>query len=320
MSSAPSKTDAVAAAPAAGDAARGWRPGRGEIAGMVLLAGLFLVLFWDFVGRQVEWAIEMQADWGHTLVIPLIAGWFVWARREDLRRVGFRTTWFGFVPIVLGLAWYSACVFGPQVLGHHNLRAAGVGLTLFGLVLLFCGWGAMRYLLFPIAYVLVFGQTISDRLMQIVTYELQDITAVGAEVALSIIGLDIVRDGNTLTVIHDGRTVPLNIAEACSGMRMLMAFLALGTAMAWAGFSRWWQRVLLIAMGVPVSIIVNILRVMTLSLLTLVHPDLAAGQFHSFIGLMWLLPAFLMYLGVMWIVRNLVVEAEPGADAPPAAS
>ncbi|MDP6311134.1 MAG: hypothetical protein QF781_03135, partial [Phycisphaerales bacterium] len=39
---------------------------------------IFIWLFWSFLERQVRFAIEFQADWGHTLVIPFIAGWFVW--------------------------------------------------------------------------------------------------------------------------------------------------------------------------------------------------------------------------------------------------
>ncbi len=77
----------------------------------------------------------------------------------------FKTTWVGFIPIVLGVAWYMVCVFGPPVLGHHNLRSGGVALTIFGLVLLFCGFRAMAWLWFPLAYWFFFGQTISDRFM-----------------------------------------------------------------------------------------------------------------------------------------------------------
>jgi exosortase/archaeosortase family protein len=94
-------------------------------------------------------------------------------------------------------------------------------------------------------------------------------------------------------------------------MRMLMAFLALGVAMGYTGFSRFWQRALLIVLGVPIAILVNILRVVTLGLLSLYSTDFAAGEFHKLIGLLWLVPAFLMYLAVSWALRHMVVEAHP---------
>jgi exosortase len=132
----------------------------------------------------------------------------------------------------------------------------------------------------------------------------------GAHHALVLFGLDVDRDGNTLTVYNDlGEAMPLNVAEACSGMRMLMAFLALGVAMAYTGLKYFWQQAVLVLMGVPTAIFVNILRVMTLSMLALVNADFAAGDFHSFIGLIWLVPAFLIFLAIMWVVRQAVVES-----------
>jgi len=276
-----------------------------------------LLVFWHFFARQVKFAILQPADWGHTLVIPAIAGYFVWMRRHELMRIGFRTTWMGFVPIVLGIGWYMTCVFGPRVLVHHNLYGLGVAATLFGIVLLFCGWRAMMILWFPLVYLVVFGQTVSDRFMEIITFKLQDLTARGSEFTMLMVGMDIERQGNTLYLYEDGASepYPLNIAEACSGMRMLMAFLALGVAIAYNGLARFWQRAILVLLAVPTAIVVNIMRVDTLALLSRVDKDFTAGEFHTFVGLVWLIPAFLIYLGLVWIIRNLVVEPRSGGAA-----
>jgi len=91
-------------------------------------------------------------------------------------------------------------------------------------------------------------------------------------------------------------------------MRMLVAFLALGVAIAYTGLSRNWQRALLIAAGFPVALGVNVLRVFTLGILSLYDANFAAGDFHSFIGLVWLVPALLFYLGIMWFLSNLFVD------------
>ena len=222
----------------------------------------------------------------------------------------FKTTWVGLIPMVLGTAWYMFCWLGPITLRHHNLQGAGLSLTLFGIVLLFFGFRATSYLLFPLLYLCVFGQGVSDRLMNYVTFPLQDITARGSFVFLYLIDLDIERRGNILTIYDDGVAKPLNVAEACSGMRMLVAFLALGVAMAYTGFKHFWQRVILVLMGVPIAIFVNILRVATLAMLSLVDSNFTAGDFHTFIGLLWLVPALLIYLGMIWILRHLIIEEE----------
>lgn len=283
---------------------------RWPLLGAATLVGIMLWLFNDFFSRQLQWAVEYQADWGHTLVIPLIAGYFVYLNRKKLLAQPFRTTWIGLVPIILGVAWYIFCNIGPQTIRHHNLHAFGVGMTMFGTVLLFCGFRATMVLLFPMAYLFVFGQTISERLLDNITFRLQDIAARGSHVILLLIGTDVERSGNVLTVFHNGEPRPLNIAEACSGMRMLMAFLALGVAMAYTMLKHRWQQIILVLMAFPTAIFVNMLRVVTLALLSLVDTDLAAGDFHSFIGLIWLVPAFLIYLGCMWIITNIVIEED----------
>lgn len=277
-------------------------------AGIVLAA--YLWIFWPFVVKQVRWAIREPSDWGHTLVVPLIAAYFVWFQRERLAQIRLRTTWEGLVPIVLGVGWYLLCVIGPLTLVHHNLQAAGFGAVLFGLVLLLCGWRAMSILWFPIAYLVLFGQSISERFMNIITFELQDIAAYGSHIVLNVIGIETDRSGNILTVWQNGQPNQLNIAEACSGMRMLVAFMALGVALAYTALPRLWQQLLLVALGVPVAIVVNVLRVVTLGILSLWDMDFAEGEFHTMVGLVWLVPAFVIFLGILWAIRNLVVEED----------
>lgn len=297
---------------AASDASRSSPQWLGPVAGAVALMGICGWLFWDFLVKQFRFAITQQADWGHTLVIPFIAAYFVFIQRDRLLARPFKTTWFGLAVMVVGVGLYMVCTAGPLVLRHHNIQGACVAIAITGIALLFCGWRAMRWLAFPVAYMFVFSQTISERLLHTVTFSMQDITARGAAIGLALF-LDVDRLGNTIYIAHDGTSVPLNIAEACSGMRMLMAFLALGTAMAFTGLPHWWQRVLLVVMGVPTAIFVNILRVCTLAVLTLADAGYAAGDFHSFIGLLWLVPAFAIYLGMMWIIRRLIIEETPSA-------
>ena len=274
----------------------------------VALAVAFGWVFWDFLQRQFRFAIEQQADWGHTLIIPFISGYFVWICRDKLLQEPFRRARFGLLLIVIGIGWYSLCALGPISMRHHNLMGAGVASTIGGIVLFIFGWRAMRYLWFPLLYLFVFGQSISDRFMEIVTFKLQDIASFGSYFGLSLLGLEVTRAGNTIEILYDGSSYPLNIAEACSGMRMLMAFFALGVAMAYTGLRYTWQRLILVVLAIPTAVFVNVLRVMTLGLLSIADSGFAAGDFHTFVGTVWLIPAFLIYLGIVWILKNLIIE------------
>ena len=292
MSSTPANTSqrADAAASAAGGvvgevvlsprAAWGWA---------AVWALLFVATFWDFFRQQVSMATTQVQDWGHTLLIPVIACYFVYVKRDRVFASAFRPSVGALALVLIGVVVYSAAAFGPPSLQHHNLRGAGVGIALLGSLLTVFGVSSIRWIWFPWAYWVVFGQYISERAMSRVT-------------------------GNVLTVhMSDGTVHPLNVAEACSGMRTLMAFLAIGVALAALGLPRWWQRVLLVLAGVPISIFVNVLRVASLGLLSMVDANFSTGEFHSMVGLVWLVPAFLLFLGAMWLIRNLVVEVEPSA-------
>ena len=285
------------------------------MAGLVLLAA-FVAVFWVFVSTQVKWAFDEPADWGHTLIVPAISGYFVYLRREELLAAPAKACWFGAVLIVLGVGAYVATTFGPSwFVLHHNARGLSIGVTLLGLALLVLGTRMTKLLVFPIAYWVAFGQSVSERLLQLVTERMQDWSAVGAHGLLAVSGVDVERSGNVLTVFVNGAPSQLNVAEACSGMRMLVAFLALGVAIAYTGLPRTWQRVALVVAGIPVAIGVNVLRVYTLGILSLFDANFATGDFHSFIGLVWLVPALLLYLGIMWFLRNLFVEVPSGTAA-----
>ena len=280
-----------------------------------LLALVFIAVFADFFLKQVRFAISMPSDWGHTLIVPAVVAYFVWLRREELKSAQIAPCWLGLLPVVLGVGWYSLCVFGPRPLFHHNLMGAGVYLTLFGVVLLLLGTGAMRWLWFPVAYLAVFSQTISEVVLNRVTFQLQDLAAAGAYLLLAVLGLEVDRAGNTLTVWSEGVPHPLNVAEACSGMRMLIAFLALGTYFAYVNLTITWQRIALVLCAVPVALAVNVLRVTSLGILSVVDANLAQGEFHHFIGVLWLLPGLAMFLGVVWLLRRMVVdETDAGAE------
>ncbi|MDA0803619.1 MAG: exosortase/archaeosortase family protein [Planctomycetota bacterium] len=280
-----------------------------------IMAGASLLLvfgfvFFEFLRRQVEFAIEQPADWGHTLVIPAVGVWFVWRDRDALLAKPFRPTLWGLVPVLLGTGWYMLCVFGPAPLFHHNLQGLGAAMVLGGLTLGLFGWRAMGWLLFPLLYVVVFSQTISEKLLNVVTFRLQDWAAVGADIVFNVSGIECDREGNVLWIVSGLERKALNIAEACSGMRMLVAFLALGTAIAYTSTRSHWKRFVLILMGVPVALGVNILRVVTLGVGSLYDVAFAQGDFHTFIGLVWLVPAFLVYLLLIWVLEKSFPDPE----------
>ena len=295
----------------------GWLvPNRGAmcIAAVGLTAALTFA-FWDFFAMQWHWAMTQSADWGHTLFIPLIALYIAGLHRADLFEKPFRNGVGGIGLIAFGLACYALTTIGPEstVLNSHNARSIGVGITIFGICAVLFGWRSLIWLWFPIVYALVFGQRITDKLLIHVTYPLQDAAAVLGYFLLSFWYQQIELVGTSIVITEDGVSSPLDVAEACSGMRMLMAFLALGSVIAYIGLDRWWLRILLVSLGIPIAIVINGFRIATLGVLSMQGQEYIIGQFHSLVGLVWMIPTFGLYMLMLWFLEPLGENADGGA-------
>jgi exosortase len=141
---------------------------------------------------------------------------------------------------------------------------------------------------------------------------LQNIAAAASAAVLKLCGVNIIVKASELTLVSvSGITRDLTVAEACSGVRMLVAFMALGVAMAYLDDKPIWQRVTLVLMGVPIAIACNVMRVIiTSTAYVMDKPDLGKDFMHSFTGMLMLVPALLMLWGLGWLLQSLFVADE----------
>lgn len=287
-------------------------PGLGLVLG--LLAVAFVGLFWQWMARQYGpsgFSWNHTEDWGHAYLVPLVSGFYLWSRRAELSRVPTAVFWPGMGLILMGIASY---VYFMTSFSNHMFQGAAMIATLAGLVLLLTGPAMLRATGFPIAY-LSFAVAISEMVMNKLTWQLKIWASVGAEWVLNlaglIVGFDVDRTGNVLIVSDGVKQHPLNVAEACAGMRMVIAFVALAAAVAFFSCRQWWQRVAVLLLSVPVALGMNVMRVAVLGLLTLEDPDLATGGAHTFIGTLLLIPAFALFMASVWALKAMVPDAAP---------
>ena len=283
-------------------------------AAMGVLAVAFVALFFRWFWKQHEHSHEKMEDWGHAYVIPLISGYLVWQARRRILAEPMRVFWPGLAPMLLGIACYLFFVVG---VANHMLQGASMILTLAGMTLLLAGPGVFRHVFLPIAY-LVFMITLSEQIMIKVTFQLQLLASKGAFVFLTILGaifgFGVDLSGNTLTIAGN----KMNVAEACSGMRMVVAFYALAGAVALLSCRHWWQRIALMLLAGPVAILMNVVRVTVLGLLSLNNVNYASGDAHMLIGTLLLIPSLGLFLGVVWALNRIIDE--PDASGKPGAA
>lgn len=278
------------------------------------------LLFLGWIGLYFRWfwsqhlhVMDRPQDWGHSYLVPGLSAYMIYLKRAELARIRPQTFWPGLAPFVAGIFAYFFGVVGVK---NHMVQGFAMILSLMGLVLLLMGPRAMRYLFLPLA-VLALGVTLPERVMIQIEFALQLIASKGGWFMLSIVGplfgLRADLSGNMIEVIEtsSGKAHQMGIAEACSGMRMVIAFVALSAAVAVLTGKYWWQRIALLLISVPVAVVMNMVRVTVLGLLQPVNEKLAAGDAHMFIGTVLLIPALLLFMGVQWALDRVVSEPEP---------
>jgi exosortase len=281
--------------------------------GLVLVA--FVGVFWRWFVTQHRYSSEFIQDWGHSYLVPAISGYMVYRAWPWIVRTPAVVFPPGLLAVVVGLASYVFFIMG---FGNHMMQGLSMVLVVFGLTLFALGPAQMRHLFLPIAF-LVFGITISEQIMIMVTFKLQNVSAWGGYYMLALLGplfgFTVSITGNNIEIVtSQGTTIPLAIAEACSGMRMVVAFVALAGAVALLSCVWWWQRTAVMLLAVPVAVAMNLVRIAVLGLLSLIDPKLASGDAHIFVGTLLLVPALMVFMAAVWSLDRIWI---PGDGAKP---
>jgi exosortase len=295
----------------------GWWDSLGPVgtAKILLLAALLGWIYSAHCYRLfVYW---MRPDWSHGFLIPLFTLYLINTKRTQLLSGEHDGSLWGMALMLFSAFVYVACIIlrvdYPQPLTIITMIA--------GLVLLLRGWRSLWITLFPIGFLLL-AIPPPDRLYRAFTQPLQKVAAgIAALVLNTFPGAEVERAGiNIAFIMKGGQSGSFTVAGACSGMRSLMAFIALGLAMAYFTPRPTWHRIAMAVFVVPVAVFCNILRVIiTGSFQMYGHPELASGTPHTILGLLLFAMGFAMYLGVLWVLDHLFSEEpdEPQSqDAP----
>ncbi|MFZ5862724.1 MAG: exosortase W [Nitrospirota bacterium] len=219
---------------------------------VLALVGLLLVLYVPVLtALAAMWSAS--DDFGHGFLIPFIAGYLVWIKRDALRRVVFPPDPAWGLPLVLcaGLMLVAGKLGSVALLQELSLLV-----MLAGLVALLMGRRALGVLALPIGYLIfminVFGEA-SER----VHWPFQLLAARIGVGLLQVVGVPALLDEQ---YIHLPRIV-LEVAKACSGIQYLTALIAIGIPLAYFTQRTWVRRVGLVAFAVVIAILGNGVRV-----------------------------------------------------------
>ena len=270
----------------------------------VVLGALSLWLYWTTLRELVnQWWID--PNFSHGFFVPLFSAYVIWQEKDRLARILPQPSWFGLVPIVLGLVVLIVGRMGAELF----LDRSSMLLVLAGLIILFAGWSLFRALFFPWAF-LALMIPIPTLIFNQITFPLQLLASQVAAAVLPVLGVPVLREGNVINL----PAMPLEVAEACSGIRSLMSLLTLAIIYGFFLEKRLWVRWLLALAAVPITVLANDVRIIGTGLLVQYwNPAAAEGYYHAAWG--WIV--FVVSLAMLYALHALVriVFPEEGAAA-----
>lgn len=224
----------------------------------------------------------------HCLYIVPIAGWLVWLRRAEVRTVEPAGWWPG-LALVAGAAfvWLLGEAGGVALVRHAALVA-----MVQACVVTILGPGAVRAILFPLFY-LVFLVPFGDEL----TPAMQTMTAKLAMALLHLTGVEATMDGVFITT----RMAWFEVAEACAGVKFLVAMLAYGTLAAHVCFRSRVSRAVFMLAAIVVPVLANGVRAWaTIFAAEIVGVEAATGFDHIVYGWIFFALVMIAIMGAAW--------------------
>src|SRR3954471_2117299 len=197
-----------------------------------------------------QWATD--PTYSHGFLVPPIALFLVYRQRDRLRDISPQPSAFGLVVIAAGLIAYVLGSLGAELF----VTRASLILVLAGTVLYAFGWKHLRVVGFPLAF-LLFMIPLPAIVFDRATVSLQLVASQLGEGLLRAVDIPVLRDGNILTL----PTIALEVNDACSGIRSLMALLSVAALVGYFSDAAAWQRGLLVVAALPIAIGLNGVRI-----------------------------------------------------------
>lgn len=278
------------------------------VAVLLVLAGVAAAVLWAYWTTLQELASRWGSDpqYSHGYLVPGFAVVLLWLRRDRLPS-DLQPSWLGLPLLAGGLAlrlygtyfhyvWFDALSLLPCLAG---LCLLGGGLAAFR-----WAWPSVAFLFYMIP--------LPFRLASALSEPLQRLATVVSTFALQTLGLPALSEGNVILL----NETEIGIVEACSGLRMLVIFFALSSAVALVMKRPVWERLVVVVSAIPIALFANLVRITVTGVLhETVGSEIANAVFHDLAGwLMMPLALFLLWLELL-LLKNLWIEATPEVPA-----
>src|SRR6478736_5774328 len=199
-----------------------------------------------------------QEEYSHGFLIPVVAAWMLWSRRDAVFASVGRPSWIG----VLLISVAGMMLIVGELSAFYLLSQLGFVVVLLGIVLAIGGISLLKVTFIPIAF-LVFAIPLPYFIDAELSARLQLISSELGVFFIRLFGVPVYLTGN----IIDLGNYKLQVVEACSGLRYLYPLRSLGFLAAYLFQAPLWQRALVFLSAIPITIVMNSFRIGVVGLL-----------------------------------------------------
>ena len=267
----------------------GWRA--------VVLVVLMGWLYASILARLVhQWWTD--PNFSHGFLVPAFSLFLVWQDRSRLESIRRTPSLWGLPIILFSLCMLLLGVFGAELF----LSRVSLVVLIGGIILFFLGWEMLQAVVFPLLF-LVLMVPIPAIVFSQITFPLQILASKLAAWSLPLCGVPVLREGNVINL----PAMPLEVAEACSGIRSLLSLTTLAIMYGYLMEKKPAIRVVLAVMSIPIAVAANGFRIVGTGLLVQYwDPDKAEGFFHAFSGWLVFVASLLMLFAIHQAMRFMV--------------
>lgn len=254
----------------------------------VAVAAVLAVYAPVLAGMAIEWAKFPSLS--HGFAVPLISAYLIWRQRDLIVAESLGSSGTGLALLMAALGILAA----GSLSGETFLSRLSLPLALLGIVLFLAGrrvtghvWPAIAYLVFMVPFPYL--------TLKAVTYQSRLLEAGMTGGALRWLGVPAHQQGVLLHL----PTATLEIADGCSGVRIVAALMALGAAYAQIHPRATWIRVALTLSAAPLGLASNIVRLILTALgVYYLGPITLNSVFHRFSGTIVFLATVVLLAGL----------------------
>ena len=223
---------------------------------------LLLIVFVAVYYRTFLWLnykyLLPESYYSHGYLIPFVSVYLIYTRRNDLRKIPLASDPLGLVLVAISLLLHILAILGNvNFVSAFSIMTYATGCSLF----LF-GRALRKAIAFPLFF-LVFMLPVPDAFTDIIGLPLKSMATTCALEIIDAMGIPYIREGFRIHFTDSSFLV----GTPCNGMRSLISFLALGSFVVYFIRTTWWKRSLFLIAVLPLSILLNGLRIAVLLLI-----------------------------------------------------